>query len=117
MASYINTGDTVQVSVAANGTALSAGDITSVGKLVAFCPEDIAVGKSGTGYITGAYTAAKTGAAVTKGALLNWDASASAFTVADAAAAGDVTAAAIALHAVNAAATEVEVRFSPGSGS
>lgn len=99
-----------------NGTGgdVSAGDVIIIGVLAAVALVDIADGEEGAVAIEGVFELPKAaGTAWTAGATLDWDESASAFTIGVTPAAGDLEDGAVAAEDAASAATVGLVRLTP----
>lgn len=74
-ATYSQRGESIDYSVAANGTALEANEIIVIGTLIGVCGCDIGKGETGSVHIEGVYAMPlKASTAVTIGAAVYWDA-------------------------------------------
>lgn len=102
------------------GTAIAAGDVVRIGKILGVALVDIANGATGSVQISGVFTVPKVSAAViAQGENLTWDASAAAFDDnAATPATGDVTGApAVAFEAAGAGVTSMAVKFTGVPGT
>lgn len=116
-ANFIRKGSTVEWTN--GGSAVSSGDVVTVGDLLGVAAVDIAGGETGTVHIDGVFEVTCDSAdVITQGMKLDWDASASKFVDAiGTAASGDLEDGCVAVTAAGASVTSVEVLLTPGTGS
>lgn len=116
-ANYIREGSTAEWTN--SGSAVSSGDVVTVGDLLGVAAVDIANGETGTVHISGVFEVACNSAdVITQGMKLDWDASASEFVDAiGTAASGDLEDGCVAVTAAPGTVVVVEVVLSPGTGS
>lgn len=115
MKNYVADGKTVTIT--AGGT-ITSGAVDSLNDLVGVAQNDAASGESVVYALEGVYRVAKaTGAAWAVGEAVNWDNSASNFTKAATAAAGDVTDAGVAMAAAASGDTTGLVKINIGAGT
>ena len=115
MKNFVADGNTVTTTA---GSAISSGDVVALNDMVGIAQNDATSGASVVTAIVGVFSVAKVSAQTwAVGDKVNWDASASNFTTAATAAAGDVTAAGVCMEAAGSGVTICAVRLSPGSGT
>ncbi len=114
---YVQKGDSLTVSVAAAGSAITNGDLVKVGVLIGVATNNIPLGGKGTVSLEGVYKVPKAAEAITQGAILNWDDSAEKFTVAAVDETGeDILTCAVAWEGAADTDAEIEARLLPGRG-
>jgi predicted RecA/RadA family phage recombinase len=100
------------------GTAVSSGDVVTVGDLVGIAAVDIGAGETGTVHIEGVFEVPCNSAdVISVGQTLTWDASADEFVDTNTPATGDNAGGVVAMTAAGNGVTTVEVKLLPGSGS
>jgi predicted RecA/RadA family phage recombinase len=101
------------------GTALSAGDVCVIGEQIGIALVDIANGATGTVALEGVFTVPKvSGAVITVGQTVIWDASAGAFDDNLATpATGDVSRCCVAMESAGNGVTEIDVKINVGVGT
>lgn len=115
---YVQPGKTITWTNA--GSAVSAGDVVVIGKILGVALVDIANGASGSVAISGVFTCPKvSGAVIAQGENLTWDVSAGAFDDnAATPATGDVTGApAVAMEAAGNGVTSLDVKLTGVPGT
>ncbi|MCC6824009.1 MAG: DUF2190 family protein [Verrucomicrobia subdivision 3 bacterium] len=115
---YVQPGEVIEFTN--SGSAIAAGDVVRIGKILGVALVDIANGATGSVQITGVFTVAKvSGAVIAQGENLTWDASAAAFDDnAATPASGDVTGPpAVAWEAAGNGVTSFKVKFTGVPGT
>lgn len=114
---YVQEGDVIQHTAAAN---ITAGSVVKIGQILGVALVDIASGDTGSVRIEGVFTVPKvSGAVIAKGESLTWDVSAGAFDDnAATPATGDVTGpVAVAMEAAGSGVTSFDVKFTGVPGT
>lgn len=117
MKNYVQPGDVIDYT--AGGTAITSGDVVTVGGLIGVAVTDIPANGTGAVAVTGVYDLPKVAAAVvTVGEHVIWDASETAFNDAGTAlAAGDISKCCVAVAAAGNGDTTVRVLINAGLGT
>jgi predicted RecA/RadA family phage recombinase len=113
---FVQNGDSVNFTAGAD---LSSGDVVVIGEQIGICVNDVANGASGVANMTGVFSVPKvSGAVITVGQSVIWDASAAAFDDNLATpATGDVSGACTAWESAGSGVTTIAVKLNTGKGT